>query len=55
VYEMVGPGSLERWLKWKYVSNEQRVKSAVKTEVENLLTNIDVSKINFYFNKDISR
>ncbi|KAB7497194.1 Dynamin-like protein, mitochondrial [Armadillidium nasatum] len=35
--EMVGPGTKEQWLYWKYLTEDERKRSAVKLELEKLL------------------
>ncbi|XP_039278968.1 LOW QUALITY PROTEIN: dynamin-like 120 kDa protein, mitochondrial [Nilaparvata lugens] len=37
LHEMVGPGTREKWLYWKYSTEDQNKKSAVKSELEKIL------------------
>lgn len=35
--EMLGPGTKERWLYWKYATEEQTKRNAVKSELEKII------------------
>lgn len=35
--DLVGPSAKERWLYWKYATEEQTKRSAVKSELEKIL------------------
>lgn len=41
--EMFGPSTLEQWYKWRYPSDDQRKRNAVKCELETILYNYPVS------------
>lgn len=42
LHQMVGPGTFEKWIKWRYPSAEQQLRAAVKSEIESILNNSEV-------------
>lgn len=43
--EMLGPSTKERWMYWRYLSADQKKRSAVKSELDKVLYSDDVSFI----------
>lgn len=52
--EMFGPGVMSQWMTWSYRTDIQKVRSAVKYEVEQYLKSNEVSKINLTLFLDVS-
>lgn len=41
--EMLGPSTKERWMYWRYLSEDQKKRNAVKSELDKVLYSDDVS------------
>jgi hypothetical protein len=39
LHEMVGPGTFEKWLKWRYPTDSQQLRGAVKSEIDAVINN----------------
>ena len=43
LHELLGPGSWDRWVHWKYATPEQTSRSAIKYELDKIIHANDVS------------